>query len=264
MFELEYADASEIPSEVKHLYREVDGKYVIAKAGEVKTQADIDRLQTAVAKEREAHKETKSRLYEYSSLGSLDDVQARIDRFDELEAASSGKIDDAKIEEIVQARLKSKIAPIERKMDIVALERDELRNNLDSLVNRDRQRTIQDHIRKAAMANNVRDTAIEDAILLGEMAFTVDESGAPITKDGALSPGDWMQQILPTRPHWCQESKGVGARGGANGSFTSNPFSADGWNMTEQGRMVVADRAKAEQMAKAAGTTVGGPRPKAG
>jgi hypothetical protein len=149
-------------------------------------------------------------------------------------------------------------------MDIVALERDELRNNLDSLVSRDRQRTIQDHIRKAALANNVRDTAIEDAILLGEMAFTVDESGAPITKEGALSPSDWLAKVLPTRPHWCQESKGVGARGGSSSSFTSNPFSADGWNMTEQGKMVVADRAKAEQMAKAAGTTVGGPRPKAG
>ena len=171
MFELEYTEASEIPSEVKHLYREADGKFVIASAGDVKTQADIDRLQTALAKEREAHKDTKSKLYEYSSLGSLDDVQSRIDKFDELEAASHGKIDDAKIEEIVQARLKSKIAPLERKMDIVALERDELKNNLDSFVSRDRQRTIQDHIRKAAMANNVRDTAIEDAILLGEVCF---------------------------------------------------------------------------------------------
>ena len=262
MFELEYTEASEIPSAVKHLYREVDGKYVIASAGEVKTQADIDRLQTAISKEREAHKDTKGKLYEYSSLGSLDEVQGRIDRFDELEAASSGKIDDAKIEEIVQARLKSKIAPIERKMDIVALERDELKNNLDGLVNRDRQRTIQDHIRKAAKSSNVRDAAIDDAILLGERAFVIDDSGAPVTKDGALTPGDWMAQILPTRPHWCQESKGVGARGGANGSFTSNPFSSDGWNMTEQGRMVVADRAKAEQMAKSAGTAIGGPRPK--
>jgi hypothetical protein len=32
--------------------------------------------------------------------------------------------------------------------------------------------------------------------------------------------------------------------------------------MTEQGRMIKENRAKAEQMAKSAGTTIGGGRPK--
>jgi hypothetical protein len=40
-----------------------------------------------------------------------------------------------------------------------------------------------------------------------------------------------------------------------------NPWTADNWNMTEQGKIYTSDPSRAEQLAKAAGTTVGGPRP---
>lgn len=63
------------------------------------------------------------------------------------------------------------------------------------------------------------------------------------------------------QPHWWGETTAGGSRGGQGGSHTSNPWSAEGWNMTEQGRMYVKDKAKAEQLAKQAGTTIGGPRP---
>lgn len=55
--------------------------------------------------------------------------------------------------------------------------------------------------------------------------------------------------------------RGAGATGSNGGRNEPNPFSADAWNVTEQGQVVKADAAKAERLAKAAGTTLGGPRP---
>ena len=64
------------------------------------------------------------------------------------------------------------------------------------------------------------------------------------------------------RPHWWPVASGGGGTGsGAGGGFTDNPFSHAHWNMTKQGEAQRSDPARAERMAKAAGTTVGGTRP---
>lgn len=54
---------------------------------------------------------------------------------------------------------------------------------------------------------------------------------------------------------------GGGATGSERGGGGANPWRADQWNVTEQGRVYKEDPAKAERLAKAAGTTIGGPRP---
>lgn len=55
--------------------------------------------------------------------------------------------------------------------------------------------------------------------------------------------------------------RGAGATGSSGGRIEPNPFSADNWNVTEQGRIAKNDPTKAERLAKAAGTTLGGPHP---
>ena len=78
-----------------------------------------------------------------------------------------------------------------------------------------------------------------------------------------LGPKDWLADIQKTRPHWWPESEGGGAGGNRSGtgSFANNPFSLEHWNLTEQGKITVSDHARAEQLAKAAGTTIGGGKP---
>ena len=76
------------------------------------------------------------------------------------------------------------------------------------------------------------------------------------------APDAWLADMREARPHWWPASSGGGARGSSGaGGFAKNPFSKTGWNLTEQARAVTADRTRAEQMAKAAGTAIGGPRP---
>lgn len=59
-----------------------------------------------------------------------------------------------------------------------------------------------------------------------------------------------------------QPPSGGGAEGsGGKGHTGKNPFSSEGWNVTEQGKLVVADPQKAQKLAQQAGTYFGGPRP---
>ena len=266
MFELEYADAESVPAEVKHLYAQTsEGRWKLVSAGEIRTVQDITNVQEGLRKEREDHKETRDKLRAFGNLDPAE-VHAKLDRIEELEAAAGGKLDEEKINQIVESRIKSKTAPLERQVNVLTEERDTALNELGTFKQKDRKRTIHDNIRKAATAAKVRDTALDDALLMGEMVFDIDDTGRVVTKDGVgVTPGIeasvWLSEIRNTRPHWWPESQGVGATGGAGGVGGSNPFSHDNWNLTQQGALLNADRSKAEQMARAAGTTVGGPRP---
>jgi hypothetical protein len=266
MFEEEYDNYDSIPSAVRHLYRQVGEKWCIISAGEIKTSEDVTRVQEGLRKEREDHKATKRKLAQFNDMDP-DEVLEKLDRIEELEAAAAGKIDESKINEMVETRIKSKTAPLERHIQKLTQEKGELESQVGEFQGKERRRTIHDHIRKAATAAKIRDTAVDDALLVGENVFEVDESGRVVTKDGVgVTPGVeaavWLTEVRQTRPHWWPESHGVGARGGDGGNGSgANPFTKENWNLTEQGRLIKQDRARAEQMAKSAGTNIGGPRP---
>ena len=266
MFELEYPDRASIPSEVRHLYTEVDGVYKVLSAGSIKSKADTDRLQESLRKEREDHKETKARVAGFGDLDA-DEVLAKLDRIEELEAAAGDKIDDTKINEMVETRMKAKLAPLERELTKVKNEKAELSEKVTQYSENEKRRTIHDHVRKAAKAEHIRDTAIEDALMMGERIFEIDESGNVVTRDGVgVTPGldatVWLSEVKTSRPHWWPESQGAGAKGGTGTpGYANNPFSAEGWSMTEQGNLIRSNPERAAQMAKAAGTSIGGAKP---
>jgi hypothetical protein len=73
-----------------------------------------------------------------------------------------------------------------------------------------------------------------------------------------------LTEMQETKTHWWPGSQGGGARGsqGGGGFSGKNPWSAEGWNMTEQGSYLKAHgKDRAEKMAQAAGTSLGGRRP---
>jgi len=265
MFEENYDSEDGIPSEVRHLYKEKDGQFVLIGAGELKTGDDIAKVMEGLRKERVEHSKTKHKLSQFGDLDP-DEIHVKLDRIAELEAASGGNIDDDKINTIVETRIKTKTSPLERQIQKLTSERDELTGTVASYQTKETKRTIHDVIRKAAGTAKIRDTAIEDALLVGENIFQVDESGNVVTRDNVgvtpgVDPFVWLSEVKTSRPHWWPESQGAGAKGGDGGVGGKNPFSKDGWNLTEQGSLIKENRARAEQMAKSAGTTVGGQKP---
>ena len=266
----------EIPEQYRDLYTEKNNKYELTGITGVKTQADIDRIQLGLVKERDAHKATKVKLTVWDGMDHTE-VVTKLDKYPELEAAAQGKLDENAIEEIVNKRvegtIKSQTAPLQRELDNVVKERDTHKEQLGTLLLEKRTRTIHDSVRQELVKAKVISEAHEDALLLADRVFEVrEDDGVVVTRDQVgVTPGItadlWLSEIQEKRPHWWPASQGGGALGGREGggsSFAENPFSHEHWNMTKQGEVVRGQGIeKAEQMAKAAGITMGSPRPPA-
>lgn len=268
MFEEEYDSLETVPDAVKHLFVMSGDKAVLLSSSQLRTEDDIERVQEGLRKERQDHKGTKVKLSAFKGLDATD-IHDKLDRFDELEIASKGKLDDNQINDMVESRIKSRVAPLERQINQLTDQKGELEGEIVTYKGKDKKRAIHDHIRTASVKAKVRDTALEDVLIIGERIFEVEEgTGRVVTKDNVgITPGIdatvWLSEVKENRPHWWPESKGAGLKGGPGGrTMANNPFSKEHWNMTEQGKLVKEDRARADQFAKSAGTTVGGPKPK--
>jgi hypothetical protein len=265
----------EIPEEFQPLYTEKGGKWELTGIQGVKTQGDVDRVQESLRKSTNDQKELKTKLKTWDGMDHAD-VMTKLDRIPELEAASKGNLDEAGIEEIVNRRvdgtIKSRLAPVERKLKDTQKERDEYKDANVKFQAADKTRAIHDKVRKALVASKVLPDAHEDALLWADRIFELrDDDGAIVTRDAVgvtpgLDPVGWLDEIQDRRRHWWPESVGGGSRGstgGAGGPGGKNPWTLDNWNLTEQGQIVrqTGGAERADRMAKAAGTSVGAGKP---
>lgn len=266
--ELQYDSMDAIPENFRELYTEKDGVAVLTGVNNLKTPQDVANLQEALRKERDDHKATKTSLSAWGEL-KPEEVQAQLDRIKELEAAAEGKLDDDKINQMVESRLTQKTAPLQRQIDGIASERDEWKNKAEELQGILTTRDRNDAVRSVALEMKVQTSALDDILLIAGHYLEQSEDGTFITKNDikGVTPGldvkGFMKEMQRLRPHWWPPSEGGGAGGGGEAGGGKNPWSADHWNFTEQSRIVKSEgMAVAERMAKAAGTTVGGLKPK--
>lgn len=265
--ELSYDSLDQVPEPFRPLFDTVDGKAVLAGVNNMKTPKDITSLQEALRKEREDHAAAKNGLKPWEGL-KPDEVRAQLSRIQELEAAASGKIDEAQINQIVEGRVKQKVAPLESQLSGIAKERDEFRSLAEQLRaamdNKDRD----DMVRSIALEMKVHTSAVDDILLVAQNMLEKTDAGYIVKADArGATPGldikGFMREMQKARPHWWPASEGGGALGGGSGSGSGgkNPWSADHWNVTEQSRIYRENPTNAQQLAKAAGTTIGGTRP---
>jgi hypothetical protein len=265
-FKMVVDSIDDLAPEVAAEYIEKDGKFHIQVDG-MKTQADVDKVSGSLRAARTEADGYKSKL---ALLGDrpIEDVVALIDRIPELELAAKGNLDQAKVDEIVETRLAAKVAPLQREVGTLKTQLGERDQKLASFEESDRARTLHRQVRIAAKDAGLLDGAVEDALLLADRTFQLGEDGIAVVKAGTpysegLTPKDWLSDLQSKRPHWWGPSEGGGAGGnrGGSGGAINNPFSDAHWNLTEQGKILNENRNRADQLAKAAGTTVGGARP---
>lgn len=262
----------EIPSEYRSLYTERNGKYELTGIAGVRTTADVERVQTSLTKEREEHAITKAKLKPWSGM-SHEEVIAKLDRIEELEAAAKGKIDETQIEAMVQKRveatIRSKLAPVERARDEALTKVGELQKETEDWKGKDRRRVIRDSVRKAGIDAKLLPTALEDVEELSDRVFEVNEQGQTVTRDGVgvtpgVDPKTYFAEMQPRRPHWWPASQGGKSQGsGPNGVLgQKNPWSEEHWSVTEQGNAVkTLGMEKARALAESAGSRVGATSP---
>lgn len=249
----------DLSEELQAEYVAQGDKFVLQVNG-MKPEADFTRLRSAHELEKRTHAELRAAIKDHFGDAKFEDIHASLDRIPELEAAAEGKLDDDKINGIVEGRVKTRLAPVER-------ERDQLRNALgekdatiSQLTAKERQRLIRDKVREAAKAAKVSDEAIDDALLLGDTVLEVrEDDGEVVVKEGTgftqgIAPSVLFTDLQSKKPHWFGPSMGGGAGGNrGGGSVTRNPFSAEGWNLTEQGQIMQSNPSKADQLAQTAG-----------
>ena len=251
---MSYDKAEDVPEAHKDLYTERDGKWLL-------TGVDgggfdnFARITEAHRKEKEDHKATKGK---YAKLNGkdVDELLQRDSEYDELKIrAENNKFDDTKIEEMVTIRLKQKIAPFERENAELKTKLATTEGEVTTLRGEQTSGKIKSQIRKAAAKLKVTDTALEDVELLGERLFEIDDAGRIVAKDNVgVTPGIdvemWLGDQREKRPHWFPGNVGGGSQGGrGQGGGGANPWSHEGWNLTEQGKILKEDRSKAERMA---------------
>lgn len=273
MLELFYNSADEIPDGFADLYTEKDGKWHLTGIKGMKTETDTNKLSKSLREERDAHKKTKDKL---AKLGGddvdIDEVVGQLDELEDLrariEAGEGGKVDEKKLEELVEARMKRELRPLERERDQLKSRNQELEGENGTLKTTINNGTIESRLRELATGENVVGSAMDDIVFMGTHMFEVAEDGAIVAREGArgveagITPDIWLTDMREKRPHWWPASQGGGAGGGKDGiSGGANPWGAKTWDMEAQGAMVRGDRAKAERLAKAAGSKIGATKP---
>lgn len=263
----------DIPEELtaRELFSERNGQFELTGIQGVKTSADVDRLQVALSKERDDHKATKAKYTVWGDLDYEETVQ-KLDRIPELEAAAKeGGIDEEKMNELVEGRIKTRLAPLERELAQLKTQNGELTEANNGFIQQNKTRKIRDNVGAALVEAKVIDAAREDALFLAERVFEIrEDDGEVVTRDGVgvtpgIRAGDWLTELQPKRPHWWPASEGGGAGGSGGGGATGkNPWSRDNWNMTLQGQYVKEHGIeKATKMAQSVGSAIGAITPPA-
>ena len=272
-----YDSLDDIPEEVnfRDLFVEKDGKFELTGIDGVKTSADVSRLQAALTKEKNDHKAAKSALSVWGDLDH-DEIQQKLDSIPELEAAAKDKLDEHKIEEMVQRRvdgtIKSKTSPLERELTKLRKERDDLKEENGSMRSTIDNRSMEDLLRPVMREKKILGEHEEDVFMYAQRHLEKTEDGGFVVRDGVngLTPGadpkDWLEEMVAKRPGWLPPTQGAGSRGSGSGgglAGAGNPWTNEGWNKTKQGLFLREHGSeKANAAAKAAGTTLHGPRPK--
>lgn len=261
--ELVYTSEEDIPENAKEYYSQEGDQWVLTgvNGGGKK---NIDRLQTALEKERKDHKEVKTKFSKVKDL-DLEEVLQRYNEYEELKIRAE-KIDDGKIEELVNVRIKNKLAPLEREREELKNKVVTFENEVQELRTKETNRKIKGSLSKAAIAAKVINEAIGDVEEIGSRLFEVTEDGQVIARDGVgvtpgITPEMWLQDIVDKKPYWFAPNVGGGAsgsRGGAGGG--KNPWSAEGWNLTEQGKILRESPEKAQRMASMHGVDIKSPK----
>jgi len=274
-----YEKQEEIPEGFGELFTERNGHFELTAVEGVKTQADIDRVQSALVKERTDHKAAKDKL---TLFGDIDPatlpvmqeelVEARA-RLESLTAEGKDKL--AAVQDQIDAAIARAVGPVTRDKDALARQLEMAKKavvdkeaEIASVKAEQQQERVRTTLRDAVIAAKVVPTAIDDAVLVGERMFELID-GKLVTKDQdgitpGLNPKEWAKDMEEKRPHWYEKSVGGGAAGGKGGGVSAkdNPWSPEAWNLTKQGQYIKEHgEAKAADLATRAGSKIGAVRP---
>ena len=261
------ADIGEVDEKYRDLYTQKGDKWELTGVEGIKTQADIDRLNGSLTKERTDHAKTKADLKvatdKVASFGDLDpdDVTAKLEKLETYETGN--KVPELaknfettvanRVAQVLEAKVKSETNKLQRQLDEANQKLGVATQQVGEFQTRENTRTVHDAIRAEAVKEKVLPEAIPDLLLVAGQELKLTD-GKVLTEDGR-DPTQVIQDYKQKRPYFWPAAKGAGAGGSGQGGDMSgeNPFKREGWNQTKIAQLVQKDPAKAARMAEAAG-----------
>jgi hypothetical protein len=265
----------DIPEAQREFYDEDGGKFVL-QLDDIDSHPKVINLKTAHEKTKQDRRrvldEVKTLKEKYSSVPEDFNAEEYVQLKElkaELDKGGTTPEDKTKNAEAVAARkmLEQKITAIEAKHTnaVKALEA-----KLASKETFIAKLLIDDGLTKALMDGGVDPKLLKaaKAMLRENVKVTEDGDGdysAIVETDmGSVDVqkfvSDWISSdegkvfVVPAKG--ADAGTGTGKQGTGNKSNEPNPWSKDTWNLTQQGQLLMTDRAKAEKLAKAAGKTI--------
>jgi hypothetical protein len=252
---LTVADLAEVPEALRGAYKpRTDGAgFIIDVEGGVVAKSTHDEF-------RQTNITLQKKLKDLGDLTpeSLTELRTEADQLKaDLAAARKGKDSEA------EARIKALQDGLQKKIDEATGQANGFKARLESVL-------IDGQVAKVAAEIGAFPTAIDDIAArvrprfkVGEdnLPYAVDqqgnkifgEDGKPLGIEGAV------RQLTKQAPHLFQPSSGGGAThtsAGGGRSTTTNPFKKESWNVTEQSKLLKADKAEASRLAQEAGVTL--------
>lgn len=228
---------------------------------ETNKQQVLDELK----KERSSRKQLEEQMSGYATaLGDRkpEDIKAMMERLENDEMARLAA--EGKTDEIVKRHREKWDA--ERKSAESALQQqiDELTQAKQTLEQQLTQELVDNRAMAAAAKAGVNPEAMDVVKMLAKSQWQL-EDGEPVLRDkdgnmvtgkqGGITFEEWAsEQLRASHPYLFPQPKGSGAPG-SNGSAgtRNNPWAKDTMNLTEQGRILREDPAKAERLKREAG-----------
>lgn len=227
-----YDSRDAIPEGLADYYSEQsDGKFKIALEGDVKTQADVDKVMKALTDERDAHKATKAQL---KSLPADFDAE-KWNKLKHLDPDNlpTGKEDVEKVRNDLTGKIQTQKEQFEQQLEA---QKAKFHNTL-------KETRLRDALVKAGVTNSIR---LDDAVsrIMKTRGGDIDV----IEKDddyrvvvGALQtdPVDFVKEWADTEEGKnyvnANGNAGGGAGGGGGGGKNEpNPFAKETFNLTKQ------------------------------
>lgn len=118
MLKASVENIDDIDEKYRDLYTEEDGKFVLSEVEGLPTAGLVKSLRDENAKSRVKKNELQTQLSKFLAVGEdPEELQSKIDRIQELELAADGKIDETKMEQLIETRLATKVGPLQRQIE---------------------------------------------------------------------------------------------------------------------------------------------------
>ena len=256
----------EVPAELASFYVERDGAFLLDAEGAVeKSKLDEFRTNNVTLQKQLAELTQRFEGIEPDQVKALMAEKQKLEEEKLLNGSPHPSplpgAEREKIEKVVENRIKSMKADLEKQVAGLTTEREALTARLVEI-------EINQGVTLAATKRGLRPTAIPDAVARARKvfqlvngvptAFEPDGKSVRYGRDGVtpMTLDEWAEGLVTEAPHLFESSAGGGAVGhnsGGVGSVRKNPFKrGPEWNLTEQMRLQKIDPNLAARLKAAA------------